>query len=95
MDIVWEDIVANMQKVKHWLEIFSQKTDLIVFPEMFLTGFSMEVEKSALSPNDENLFQLKQWAVDYQIAIAGSIGYSECNCIRATPTNWIKGNSLI
>lgn len=73
MNIVWEDISANMLKVKHWLEILSQNTDVIVFPEMFLSGFSMKIEKSALSPNDKTFLQLKQLAIDYQVSIAGSI----------------------
>lgn len=73
MNIVWENIAANMHKVKQWVAMYSKKSDVIIFPEMFLTGFSMNAKKFALLSNDKHLIQLKQWAVDYQISIAGSI----------------------
>jgi len=48
MDIFWEDILQNMKKAEHYFrEAEKQGIDLLVFPEMTLTGFSMNVEKTA------------------------------------------------
>lgn len=46
MDIVWENREANKEICKKMTEEASQKgADLILFPEMTLTGFSMNTEK--------------------------------------------------
>lgn len=42
MDIVWEDKEKNMERVRKLAEqAAGQKVDLLVFPEMTLTGFTM------------------------------------------------------
>lgn len=48
MDIVWEDIKKNMQQCTDMIEEAAcHKADFILFPEMTLTGFSMEIDKIA------------------------------------------------
>ncbi len=44
-DMVWEDKQANLDKYDHLLADEQGKADLVVLPEMFNTGFSMETEK--------------------------------------------------
>ena len=51
-DLVWENKGANLQNFKHKIDSISN-TDLVILPEMFTTGFSMEVE--TLSENWGNL----------------------------------------
>ena len=52
LDIVWEDRVANYQKVRELVGDASVSAgDLIVLPEMFDAGFSMNVEAAA-QPDD-------------------------------------------
>lgn len=47
MQIVWEDKEKTMEKVISFLEqAKSEKSDIVFFPEMTLTGFSMEVDKT-------------------------------------------------
>jgi len=79
LDIAWENVSVNLQKVKYWLEKYTQKADIIVFPEMFLTGFSMNVASNALENNATPLKELSTWASVYKIAIAGSIMIKENN----------------
>ncbi|MCA0389096.1 MAG: hypothetical protein LCH52_11450 [Bacteroidetes bacterium] len=43
----WENKEANMVKIRKQLESLTEPVDLIVFPEMSLTGFSMETAKLA------------------------------------------------
>ncbi|HEV8379829.1 MAG TPA: carbon-nitrogen family hydrolase [Tepidisphaeraceae bacterium] len=46
LDIAWEDKAANHTKVRRLLENFRpEKGSLVVLPEMFDTGFTMEVAK--------------------------------------------------
>jgi omega-amidase len=51
LDIVWEDKAANFAKVRKLLETTKPQAGSIVFlPEMFATGFSMNVAKTAEDP---------------------------------------------
>jgi predicted amidohydrolase len=40
-DIVWEDKAANFSLLEKLFAGFSSSTDLVVLPEMFATGFTM------------------------------------------------------
>lgn len=77
MDIVWEDKEKNKERVKKLLEKGkSQELDLIVFPEMTLTGFTMNTEYAG----EEILFSdtlrfFKKCSLEYNMAIA--FGYVE------------------
>lgn len=45
MDIVWEDKKVNLLKVKSLAKMSKEKNiDLLLFPEMSLTGFSMNID---------------------------------------------------
>ena len=46
-DIVWEDKRANLDKYATILSHITGDCDLVVFPEMFTTGFSMRAEDLA------------------------------------------------
>ena len=46
-DIAWENKKSNFSKYEGLLEKLKGKTDLIVLPEMFSTGFSMNSERLA------------------------------------------------
>ena len=78
-DIVWEDKQKNLEYLHNILESLSDKTDIIVLPEMFTTGFSMNSQNLA-EPNDgKTITQIKQWAKKYNIAICRSFIASEKN----------------
>jgi omega-amidase len=46
-DIIWEDIHRNLEKFSEKISSLHEKCDLIILPEMFATGFSMQPEKFA------------------------------------------------
>lgn len=53
IDIIWENINKNMKKVEEFIERASKnKVDLILFPEMALTGFTMNINKLVLSEDE-------------------------------------------
>lgn len=46
LDQAWEDKIRNREKVNDILEMLqNQKTDLVIFPEMTLTGFTMNITR--------------------------------------------------
>ena len=72
-DLKWEDAVANLQLFSEKIEAVKKPTDLIVLPEMFTTGFSMNAEVLAEEENSITLTWLKKTAKKYQIALTGSV----------------------
>ena len=71
-DIAWEDKQENLRRVKLALEKLQGETDLLVLPETFATGFSMNTGKLAEPTNGPTLGLLQQYASKYGIALAGS-----------------------
>ena len=43
-NLIWENVEENLNRFSEKLNSISEKTDLIVLPEMFATGFSMSPE---------------------------------------------------
>lgn len=53
MDIEWEDIYSNMNKIEEFIvEASEKKVELLLFPEMTLTGFTMDITKHAFSEEE-------------------------------------------
>ena len=46
-DLYWQDIYANLAMLEEKIWQIEGETDLIILPEMFNTGFSMNAEKLA------------------------------------------------
>ena len=78
----WEDKEANFQDCsRHVSEAKKIATELIIFPEMTLTGFSMDSTKLA-EPihNSKSLELFKDLAQTHSIAIQFGLAISENNC---------------
>ena len=71
-DVVWEDKRANLDKYAAILSHITGDCDLVVFPEMFTTGFSMRAEDLAECIDGETITEVKKWSRNYNVAIAGS-----------------------
>lgn len=71
-DIYWQDVDANLAMLEEKIWQIDSATDLIVLPEMFNTGFSMNAEKLAEPPNFKTFLWLKQMAKQFDAAICGS-----------------------
>lgn len=70
--IVWADKDANLQHVGDRLERLAGKTDLVVLPEMFTTGFCPEHLELAEDMQGKTVRFLKHWASVCTMAISGS-----------------------
>ncbi len=72
-DQIWEDKSANLKNYERLL-ISAEKSDLILLPEMFHTGFSMNAADLAEKMDaSEGLKWLKEQASKYQSAIYTSL----------------------
>ncbi len=73
IDQVWENKKANLKKYETIFESL-EKTDLIILPEMFQTGFSMNVKELAeLWKESDGITFLKKWADKLNSAFYTSI----------------------
>jgi predicted amidohydrolase len=74
MDIAWEDKRANFAKVETLLAAETIAPDsLIVLPEMFATGFSMNVDKICERESGETETFLGSLAEKYQSCVIGGV----------------------
>lgn len=78
-ELVWEDIEANLAQLTKKLSQLIQTADIIILPEMFTTGFSMNPSKLAEIPNGRTLAWLKQQAATTNAVITGSYIVKENN----------------
>ena len=70
--IFWADKAANLQKVEDQLILLAGKTDLVVLPELFTTGFCTDKLNLAETMQGETVHTLQNWATKYKLAITGS-----------------------
>ncbi len=70
-DLHWEEIDANLAMFEEMIWSIDH-TDLIVLPEMFTTGFSMNAEKLAEPPGGKTFKWMRQMATQRQVAVTGS-----------------------
>lgn len=76
-DIIWQSPEANLENLNRWLEQLPPSTDMVILPEMFLTGFSMDVQAIAQSMDGLGVKWIQSSAVSKNTAIAGSLTISE------------------
>ena len=72
-DLQWENSEANLRMFTQQIEQISGKVDLIVLPEMFSTGFSMEPERLAETEQGKSVAWMKQIAFSTNAVITGSL----------------------
>ncbi|HBF88336.1 MAG TPA: amidohydrolase [Bacteroidales bacterium] len=72
-DLIWEDVSANLSHHYELIKNLKGKTDLIVLPEMFTTGFSLQVKQLAQTMNSKTIDWLTQTARELNVAISGSV----------------------
>jgi predicted amidohydrolase len=71
-DQIWQDKQANFERISAQLAV-APKCDLLLLPEMFHTGFSMELACADNWQHSEGLLFLKAMAARYQMAIYTSL----------------------
>lgn len=72
-ELIWEEPAENRQQIQQLLATLPADSDLIILPEMFTTGFSMNALANAEPPGGPTEIWLRRIAHDRQCAVAGSI----------------------
>lgn len=75
--LFWENIEKNLNNLALRLSSLREKTDLILLPEMFNTGFTNNVEKCAETMNGPTMHWMYQHAVTYDCVVAGTLIIAE------------------
>ena len=71
-DLCWENIEANLAHFEERIWALQDNIDLIILPEMFSTGFTMNVEELSEPPNFRTFRWMLQMANQKKAVIMGS-----------------------
>lgn len=71
--LYWEDKKANLAMLEEKITGIQEKTELVLLPEMFSTGFSMKPELLAETMEGETVQWMKRMAARKKIILAGSV----------------------
>src|SRR5688500_4320293 len=69
----WEDKAANLQMFEDKINSIKEKTEIIILPEMFSTGFSMKPELLAEKMDGESVNWMKRIAKAKNVVVTGSL----------------------
>jgi len=69
----WEDKKANLNMLSKKIESILEKTEVIILPEMFNTGFSMRPETLAEEMDGETMEWMKKIAAAKKVILTGSV----------------------
>jgi predicted amidohydrolase len=69
----WEDKAANLQMLEEKINSITEKTQVVVLPEMFSTGFSMKPELLAETMDGETISWMKRLAAAKKVILTGSV----------------------
>jgi len=76
-NLFWEDKQANLTMLEEKIHAIKEKTEVIVLPEMFSTGFSMKPEVLAETMDGPTVEWMKQMAATKKVILTGSIMIKE------------------
>lgn len=76
-DIIWENKEANYKQYEMFLSLIKEKKEIVVLPEMFNTGFSMQPEKFAEKMDGEAVQWMQKMAVAHKCILTGSVMIEE------------------
>ncbi|RNL93456.1 amidohydrolase [Sinomicrobium pectinilyticum] len=71
--LVWEKPQVNRKVLRQKINELQRDTDLVVLPEMFTSGFTMNPETVAENMEGETMTWMREVAKENEIAITGSI----------------------
>jgi omega-amidase len=71
--LFWENIDKNLQNISLRLSGIREKTNLIILPEMFNTGFTMNAETLGETMNGKTMQWMQNTAKKFDCVVTGSI----------------------
>ncbi len=75
--LAWHDVEKNCTRFEGIIRSLAEPTDLVLLPEMFSTGFTMEPHACAEEMDGLAVTSLVRWAGKKQADVAGSVAIRE------------------
>jgi predicted amidohydrolase len=72
-NLFWENKKANLDMLQQKIESIKEKTEIVILPEMFTTGFSMNPKSLAEKMDGETVQWMKKIASEKKIILTGSV----------------------
>ena len=69
----WEDASANRKMFEEKINSITDKTEIIILPETFSTGFSMKPKELAETMDGETIKWMKRIAAEKKVILTGSV----------------------
>jgi omega-amidase len=73
----WEEKALNLAMLEEKINSIQPKTEVVILPEMFSTGFSMQPERLAEGMDGETIAWMKRVSSEKKIILTGSIIIAE------------------
>ena len=94
-DLIWESPQANREHFDQRISELAPGTDLIILPEMFTTGFTMQPQNGAEAMDGPTIGWMKNWANQTGAALLGSLVITSNNTfynrfVFVTPTGRVE-----
>ena len=78
-DLLWHDAAGNREQFTSTISDLHDATDLIVLPEMFTTGFSMDAPELAETMDGDSVVWMQNMAAGSNAAVCGSLIIADDN----------------
>jgi omega-amidase len=75
--LFWENKQANLRMLEEKIDSIPEKTEIVVLPEMFSTGFSMKPQELAETMEGETVTWMKEVAAKNGVILTGSVIITE------------------
>lgn len=72
-DLHWEDRAANLAMFESKIKAIKEKTEIVLLPEMFSTGFSLHPAPLAETMDGPSIAWMKRLAAEKRIILGGSL----------------------
>ncbi len=72
-NLIWENKKANLEMLSQKIESIKEKTEVVILPEMFSTGFSMQPKLLAENMRGETVDWMKKTTSSKKIILTGSV----------------------
>jgi len=69
----WQDKAANLAMFAHKIKAINSKTEIVILPEMFSTGFTMEAAALAETMDGPTVHWMQEIAAAQKIILTGSV----------------------
>ena len=76
-DLHWEEPAQNRKMLEEKIRGIKEKTEVVILPEMFTTGFSMRPEQFAEEMEGETIKWMKRVSYEKKIVLTGSVMINE------------------